>query len=144
MSHSRPLLLRYSVCSFKITVNCVLLKILSTGFEPQITCALKQRQCRLCFYHRSYSQGGVIYYYHYYKLVCNNGIWYITLWNIAQQPFNYLPETSHLYNVSVQWGLQPVWPDRAFLQVLNTKLSHKSNPNILVTFWPISNNVNIM
>ena len=31
-----------------------------------------------------------------------------------------------------------------FLQVLGTKLSPKSSPNILVTFWAISNNVTIM
>ena len=31
-----------------------------------------------------------------------------------------------------------------FLQVLGNKLSHKSSPNILVTFWAISNNVTIM
>ena len=31
-----------------------------------------------------------------------------------------------------------------FLQVLDNKLSHKSSPNILVTFWAISNNVIIM
>ena len=31
-----------------------------------------------------------------------------------------------------------------FLQVLGNKLSHKSRPNMMVTFWAISNNVTIM
>ena len=31
-----------------------------------------------------------------------------------------------------------------FLQILGNKLSHKSSPNILVSFWAISNNVTVM
>ena len=33
------------------------------------------------------------------------------------------------------------WPDWAILQLFGNKLSHKSSPNILVTFWAIFNNV---
>ena len=35
-------------------------------------------------------------------------------------------------------------PDWAIFTVFGNKLSHKSSPNILVTFWAISNNVTIM
>ena len=46
--------------------------------------------------------------------------------------------------------LTSIWPNNhcdqigRFLQVLGTKVSHESSPNILVTFWAISNNVTIM
>ena len=43
-----------------------------------------------------------------------------------------------------RWRWRSVWPDWAFLQVLGKILSHKSNPNIMVTFWTISYNVTIM